>query len=791
MKPMRLYTAFHANLDFSALPDADRPLVLERCYWPLLALPEELGIPIGFEMSARTLRALQVEDPDWVKKVRGLAERGLIEAIGSGWAQVVAPLTPTEVNRANLFLGNQLYETLLGFVPETFFVGEQTWSDGLAPLFREAGARRVIMEWNNPAAAQPSLRPLRCQPARLRCAGGPGPVLLWNDSIVFQKMQRVAHGQIPEAEIFQLLERLLASSSAEALCIYGGDVEIFDYRPSRAVPRDASGRVGAEMERLIEFFRRLAGDSRFEFVLPRDVVSSEGSSGDAHHDEILPEVELGSSEDPIPCKKQPRYNPTRWAVSGRDGFGMNTRCHALLRSERAARRLNARRDEGNRVTELVDLWRSDFRTRATEEKVDEFGGRAELATQRSQALLESVMPPLAEAEDLLLVNPGSRDWQSVSVEVPLRFEAGRIFELEIRSRRGWRIGPENYQLEVSGRHRDGSIREETLVLEPELEARGVLGLSFSPIDRRESESEFEKEGEWKEASTDHVAASFLPHRGAGLYSLAFPVLGEAALLGTIPHGTFDEIAYTPDFYSGHVLAVSENGTKETDLRPVDLRLDPEASGPLRTTLRAEVESCHGPWRKTYRLYRRKPRLDLIHDLSFNDARLASLRLGVFTLLPDGWNESGLRYGTINGGWASEWRGLGAKVSIEHSRAVSSSVSATSCLGATEGWLAIEDDQRGILIQGDRTEAAVAPMLDFRRVDDRFFCRISHSAAETDETRATFMRGRKRFAFSIEGYGGSQAGSIRAASDAATQRAQQRHHGLVYRTTSGVGISGGL
>ena len=31
MSPLRLFTAFHGNLDFSALPDADRPLVIARC----------------------------------------------------------------------------------------------------------------------------------------------------------------------------------------------------------------------------------------------------------------------------------------------------------------------------------------------------------------------------------------------------------------------------------------------------------------------------------------------------------------------------------------------------------------------------------------------------------------------------------------------------------------------------------------------------------------------------------------------------------------------------------------
>ena len=83
MKPFRLFTAFHANLDFSALPENDRPTVLARCYWPLLSLPERLGIRMGFELSARTLEILMAEDPEWVKRFIGLVENGLVEPIGS------------------------------------------------------------------------------------------------------------------------------------------------------------------------------------------------------------------------------------------------------------------------------------------------------------------------------------------------------------------------------------------------------------------------------------------------------------------------------------------------------------------------------------------------------------------------------------------------------------------------------------------------------------------------------------------------------------------------------------
>src|SRR5690606_23831864 len=105
MSRLRLFTVFHANLDFSALPDADVPLVLERCYWPLLRLVSEDGLRIGIEMPARTLERVAREDPDWTKALRGLVEQGRVEVVGSGLAQVAGPLLPAEVNRAGLALG--------------------------------------------------------------------------------------------------------------------------------------------------------------------------------------------------------------------------------------------------------------------------------------------------------------------------------------------------------------------------------------------------------------------------------------------------------------------------------------------------------------------------------------------------------------------------------------------------------------------------------------------------------------------------------------------------------------
>ena len=769
MKPLRLFTAFHANLDFSALPEADRALVLGRCYWPLLRLPEELGIPIGFEMSARTLEILENEDPDWLKRFLRLAETGLVEPIGSGRAQIVGPLAPTEINRLNLKLGAERYEEMLGRAPRTWLVNEQTWSDGLAQLYHEAGAERIVMEWNNPAARRKELRPLRCHPARLRVAEERGPVVLWNDSIVFQKVQRVAHGQIPEHDLREYVERLRSKGGAVSLCLYGGDVEIFDYRPSR---RLTGGESGLEMERLIGLFEHFSLAEGYEFVLPSDV--PEPASGQDP-------VALGSAEDPVPCKKQPRYNPTRWAVSGRDGLGMNTRCEALLRSERVVRRLSPDRSGGVPARDLVDLWRSDFRTRATEEKIRSFESGIGLGQARSHERLSQVAPKLQEGEDVVLVHPGTRVWDRSPVEIPLRFPPGRHVHASVVVREGPALAPADLQLDVHGRHRDGSLREATLVVTPTLEPGERLGLTI--VSQGDRAPEDEVDNDVHEIATESVRARFVAHRGGAIDGLVFPELGSEPLLGTIPHGYFDAIEYTPDFYSGHVVALTEHAEKCTDLSPVALTYRKRSSGPVRIELEASFESVFGPWRKRYRLYRGTPRIDVIHDLSFHDARLSSLRLGTITLRPSAWDRSSLRYGTVNGGAGVEWRGLPEGVRIRQSDAVSASVTATSCLGATEGWVALADQARGLIVSTDRARAAVVPQLDFEEVDGEFFLRLGHTAAECDETRASFLRGRLSFGFAIEGFDPSDGAAI--------ERARTRQQGLIYRTENDVGITSGL
>lgn len=771
MTALRLFTVFHANLDFSALPEADIPLVLERCYWPLLRGAAEGRLPLGIEMTARTVERLVREDPEWVKTLRELVERGLVEVVGSGLAQLAAPLVPEDVNRANLRLGLEAYQTLLGVTPTTWFVHEQSFSNGLGPLYEEIGAHVLVMEWNNPARRREELRRLRHRPARLVTGSPDGLPLLWNDSVSFQKLQRVAHGMMPAEEYLAFVRGARVAGEVRLACAYGGDLEIFDYRPGHAAP--AGAEQGVEMGRVLDLLRALAGSDDCSLVLPRDARAGL---------EPGPLVELASAADPVPCKKQPRYNPTRWAVSGRDGLGQNTRCHRLRRGLAAVRALegplgSASRPEWSRA--LVELWRSDLRTRATEEKLEEFHSVAGLFDAFVRERMDALVPRRSPERDVLLLNPWDEPWDGEPVEIPLRLPPGRLVAGSVEADPAVALPETGSQLEVLERHRDGSIRTARLVLAPRLGPGERLDLRLVPqVPPRDPPEPPDP----ARLETGAVRAHLLSHRGGALASLVFPGLSPDALVGTIPHGTFDDVALTPDAYSGHAVAVTERGEKISDLRPV-ARVRRLAAGPLRTVIALETPTPLGPWRKLYRAYHDRPRLDLLHELHLREVRLRSLRVATVTWLPAAYDREELAYASANGGNRAERFALPFGTRIEHPQPAAPSVSASSCLGATEGWVSAGDARVAVAVLGDRSQGALAPLLEFQDAEGRFLLRLHQSAAETDETRATFVRGVQSFRVALVGHAADLA-SVRR-----TARALQR--GLAYRTEHAVGLAAGL
>jgi hypothetical protein len=77
---------------------------------------------------------------------------------------------------------------------------------------------------------------------------------------------------------------------------------------------------------------------------------------------------LSSITQPVPVKKQAKYNLSRWAVTGRNDLWINTACHRLHR------RLQENGQElgtAERWRALCELWASDLRTHITAERWQE------------------------------------------------------------------------------------------------------------------------------------------------------------------------------------------------------------------------------------------------------------------------------------------------------------------------------------------------------------------------------------------------------------------------------------
>ena len=337
---------------FSSVEEEQRPQIVERCYWPLLRLARKHGLPLGIEAPACTLEFIQAIDPSWIIELRDLIHHGHCEFIGSGYAQVIGPLVPAAVNRANLRLGMQAYQAILGLQPRIALVNEQAYSAGLVPLYREAGYQALIMEWNNPARSHPEWDPeWRYHPQQAVGVDGGSIGLIWNKSIAFQKFQRYAHNEL---ELDELLTYIRGHISNEPRCfpLYGNDAEIFDFRPGRFMT-EAPLQSG-EWKRIEILVEALSADPALSWIPPSAVLQHSDGPQAGHP------LRLESADQPIPVKKQDKYNVLRWALTGRDDLSINSRCHRLHQSLAASpQATNADWQE------LCFLWSSDFRTHIT------------------------------------------------------------------------------------------------------------------------------------------------------------------------------------------------------------------------------------------------------------------------------------------------------------------------------------------------------------------------------------------------------------------------------------------
>ena len=755
---LSLFTVFHANLAFSSIPPGDAGRVLDRCLWPLLDAAALPGVRLGLEMPADTLETIARIDPPLLDALRAAGAAGRLELVGSGLVQAVLPLVPAALGAHCLARGQEAYRRLLGRAPAIAYLNEQTYAAGLVPLYREAGFEAIVAEWENPASAHRWPEALRYRAAWVEGAGGARIACLWNSSVVFQRVQRFAHGEIELDECLAAIAAHVDPAAPRLLCLYGNDCEVFDYRPGQASLRYGGGPTG-EWERLRTLLRTLAADPRFAFVTPSEAL--------ARHPPAGPPLRPESAAVPLPAKKQAKYNVTRWALCGRDNPRLNARCHALARRLALAGALERAAGGGSggegtlvrHADELVRLWGSDLRTHTTDERAADAAARLGAlgaALDRIVAALEPRVAGGAPAPgELVLFNPHPTPWAGWPVAVRMAFPPGLV-------RGGLRVtagGREvTAQAEDVERHRDGSLRRAVVVVAPRVPPYGSVRLACASGPAAPAAPA----GIAGRLDTAAVSVALAARRGAALASLAFPRIAAGALAGTVPQGAFQPIELAADWYTGNVVLYDAEGRKHTDLEPVTLvpLAAPEAC-PIRIPVAARVAGAFGELWKTVRVYREVPRVDVRYHFAFRDQRPRSLSVGILTLDPAAFRRETLRYATVNGGREPETFRFGGDRVVQH-EPVSFAVSARGCLGATEGWVDVGDDAKGVTLAWDPTTVAAAPLVQHEPAGDRALTRVFLSLAESDDTAAPFFRGHTAFTVSYLGRGADAAEARRQA-----------------------------
>jgi len=730
------YAIFHANLSFSCIAKDQYAKILDKCYWPIADLVGK-GYKLGLEFSSSTLLAISRVDPSFIEEISSLWMDGKCDIIGSGVIQNIFPLIPDEVNRVNLSEARKDYIKLFGRMPEIGFVNEQTYSAGIPEIFSEAGYKSIIMDWDNASEYNNYPLDLRYHPVLVKYPHGKCMPVIWNSSLNSYKFQRCIYNRLSIDDFVTSVMSHRNPGHDRALTLYGTDWEIFDYRPG--TQQDVHG----EIEKIEKLLRKLAECEYAQLATASEILKK-----------FPPEqvVKIETPECPVPCKNRDDYNALRWAVSGRDNVYLNTQCYKIYNKLKLLEFFNGLSDGNNQYwRELNELWGSDLRTKTTDEKY--YGGRMKIGeiSRTLDLKVKNVFAHFKPNDDFILINHFEDDWNYEPFEMDISFRPGERFgELGVAIN----SEPVKTQCEHKEFYRDGSIRRVKLVICPFIKSGYAVEGRFFEAGNLKTEKLRNYSGSKLSIKTDSVKLVLAGSTGADIRELAFPNIHNKPLIGYLPPVYYDHIGHSSDYYSGGIHISDTFGRTYNDTIPSVLKYPENLDDyNIRIPVICEIDFGLGICWKTYYIYRDMPRVDLYYRFYLKDLSPIFFRLGIMTFNPEAFAKDSLRFTTVNGFDMPEHFYTAGKM-INHHLPVGSLSSARTCLGATEGWVDISDDEKGVTIATDKSLLYSVPMVEFEDVKQSYLMRLYHTISESDETGRIHWRGHNTAQFSMFGHNGN-------------------------------------
>lgn len=732
-----LFAIFHANLGFSSIPTQDYGIVLDRCFWPLVSsLRTERHLRLGLEFPGSTLEWIADNDQSFIDELRQLIDSGKAELVGSGLAQAILPIIPASVGAMNLELGNQAYERILGLRPTVAYSNEQTTSEGAARLYEGAGYEALVIDWEN--ASQSANLPADSRWSMPRIAGSDLRIL-WSSTVMFQRVQRVAYGQMSPGDFLDSIRRL-ESAVTRPLCIYSNDWEVFDYHPGRSPGHPLLPTDGAvQVPRLLDLLSVLSDSGMGTFRLPSDVLARHSSTVGAR---------IAGSAEPLTTKKQPKYNPARWALCGSTTSLVNTACAQLERRFAQARNVADAPDHPNLDAlegSLVLLHSSDLRTNLTQCKNDEMVRSIGSLASSLESIRRRQCDRIGPVE-IAITNSAGGAWRGWPIHIDLHFKPGQ-FSNGVRLEAVGR-GPFYQQIERAERYPDRSLRFARIAVAG-IELAKMETVEFKAVDARAKSRELAT-SERAEVATPTVVARFNKSRGGSLSLARFPGI-DAPAIGHVEYGQLSPTRLTPDWYTGNSVVIDESGRQITDLSATEVWAPRDANlWPIRVPIACRVRADGIEFVKTAWVSQMEPRIDLDIEMTMGNSEPRSLHAGIVSVIPDPGLAGHLRLATVNGGFEPDVYSL-SETTVMQSANVSPRVSVSSCLGSTEGWAAILGPNGGLAVHIDKASLSGYPLLEYEPTPDGPFVRLVPSFAETADTGSPRFRGRLQIKVAYEGF----------------------------------------
>ena len=206
-------------------------------------------------------------------------------------------------------------------------------------------------------------------------------------------------------------------------------------------------------------------------------------------------------------------------------------------------------------------------------------------------------------------------------------------------------------------------------------------------------------------------------------------------------------------FCGDLILENSKGGLFTDHLPATVEYPAEGTVfEIFVPIRFSIQTQLGTIWKTYKVYLNQHRVDLEIRFQWRDVIATIFRIGRMIVNPNAFEASTLSYATVNGGTDVEEFPLSGQY-VRQGDPMSGGVTARGCLGATEGWVSIHDETKGLAFITRLASLYSVPMIHYEITDSHsksFLAMINHSLAENDETSHTLWRGHSTWHLSVIG-----------------------------------------